>query len=155
MQDEKFMLEAIQEARLAAEAGEMPVGCVVEMDGKIIARAHNECETAHDPTAHAEILAIRRAAQAVGGWRLDRATLYVTLEPCPMCAGAIMQSRLKRLVFGASDPGQGCAGSLYRITEDPAFPHFCPGCGGIMEDECAAVLKDFFSVLRKKQSTRE
>ena len=150
MQDEKFMREALAESHLAAEAGEMPVGCVIVMDDQIIARAHNECESAHDPTAHAEMLAIRRAAQAVGGWRLDRATLYVTLEPCPMCAGAIMQSRIKRLVFGADDPGQGCAGSLYRITEDPAFPHFCPGHGGILEDECAAILKDFFADLRKK-----
>ncbi len=151
MSGEVFMQAALEEARVAAENGEMPVGCVVEMDGEIIARAHNECETAHDPTAHAEILAIRRAAQAVGDWRLDKATLYVTLEPCPMCAGAIMQSRLKRLVFGASDPGQGCAGSLYRITEDPAFPHFCKSCGGLMEDECASVLKAFFGDLRKKQ----
>lgn len=150
MQDEKFMREAVQQARLGAEAGEMPVGCVIEMDGKIIARAHNECESAHDPTAHAEILAIRRAAEAIGDWRLDKATLYVTLEPCPMCAGAIMQGRLKKLVFGASDPGQGCAGSLYRITEDPAFPHFCPGHGGILEDECSAILKEFFGGLRKK-----
>ena len=150
MQDEKFMREALAEARLAAEAGEMPVGCVIVMDNQIIARAHNECESAHDPTAHAEMLAIRRAAQAVGGWRLDRAALYVTLEPCPMCAGAIMQSRIKRLVFGADDPGQGCAGSLYRITEDPAFPHFCPGHGGILGDECAAILKNFFAALRKK-----
>ncbi len=107
MQDEKFMLEALKEARIAAEAGEMPVGCVIEMNGEIIARAHNECEASHDPTAHAEILAIRRAANAVGDWRLDKATLYVTLEPCPMCAGAIMQGRLNKLVFGASDPGQG------------------------------------------------
>ena len=142
----------MKEAELAAQAGEMPVGCVVEMDGEIIARSHNECEASHDPTAHAEILAIRRAAQAVGGWRLDRATLYVTLEPCPMCAGAIMQSRIKRLVFGASDPGQGCAGSLYRITEDPAFPHFCPSCGGILEDNCACILKDFFSTLRHRHT---
>ena len=155
MQDEKFMREAMAEARLAAESGEMPVGCVIVMDGEIIARAHNECEAAHDPTAHAEILAIRRAARAVGGWRLDAATLYVTLEPCPMCAGAIMQSRVRRLVFGASDPGQGCAGSLYRIPEDPAFPHFCPCCGGVLEDECAALLKDFFSALRKKPSCEE
>ena len=155
MQDEKFMLEALKEARIAAEAGEMPVGCIIEMDGEIIARAHNECEAAHDPTAHAEILAIRRAAAAVGGWRLDKATLYVTLEPCPMCAGAIMQGRLKQLVFGAPDPGQGCAGSLYRITEDPAFPHFCPSHGGVMEPECADIMKDFFARLRMKHLPKE
>ena len=150
MQDEYFMLEALKEAKAAAAQGEMPVGAVMEMDGRIIARAHNECEAAHDPTAHAEILAIRMAAEAVGGWRLDRVSLYVTLEPCPMCAGAIMQARLKRLVFGAPDPGQGCAGSLYRITEDPAFPHFCPSHGGVLENECAGIMKDFFSRLRRK-----
>lgn len=149
MQDEKWIQEALKEAQLAADAGEMPVGCVIEMDGKIIARSHNECEARHDPTAHAEILAIRRACAQVGDWRLDRATLYVTLEPCPMCAGAIMQSRIKKLVFGAADPGQGCAGSLYRITEDPAFPHFCPSHGGILESDCSKILKDFFAHLRK------
>jgi len=151
MRDEEFMKEALLEAQLALESGEMPVGCVIEMDGKIIARAHNECEATHDPTAHAEILAIRRASAKVGDWRLDGATLYVTLEPCPMCAGAVMQSRLKKLVFGASDPGQGCAGSLYRIPEDPAFPHFCPSHGGVMEEKCSAIMKNFFAGLRRKQ----
>ena len=144
MSGEVFMQAALEEARVAAENGDMPVGCVVEMDGKIIARAHNECEAAHDPTAHAEILAIRRAAQAVGDWRLDKATLYVTLEPCPMCAGAIVQGRVSRLVYGAEDPACGCAGSVYRIPEDPAFNHFCRSDGGLLREECREKLDAFF-----------
>ena len=122
MTDADFMREALVEARLAAVAGEMPVGCVIARDGEILARAHNECEARRDATAHAELLAIRRASAAAGDWRLNRCTLYVTLEPCPMCAGAIVQARVGRLVYGAADPGQGCAGSLYRICEDPASP---------------------------------
>ena len=136
------------EAWLAAQAGEMPVGCVIVRDGAIIARAHNECEALDDATAHAELLAIRRASAACGDWRLNRCTLYVTLEPCPMCAGAIMQARVGRLVYGAADPSQGCAGSLYRIPEDPAFPHFCPSDGGVLAGECEALLKDFFRRMR-------
>ena len=148
MTDTDFMREALKEARLAAEAGEMPVGCVIVRDGAIIARAHNECEALDDATAHAELLAIRRASAAVGDWRLNRCTLYATLEPCPMCAGAIVQARVGRLVYGAADPGQGCAGSLYRIPEDPAFPHFCPSDGGVLAGECQALLDDFFQQRR-------
>ena len=150
MQDEDFMREALQEAERAAQIGEMPVGCVMVRDGVIIARAHNECEMRHDATAHAEMLAIRRASRTVGDWRLSGATLYVTLEPCPMCAGAIMQSRIRRLVFGACDPGQGCAGSLYRIPEDPAFPHFCICVGGVLADDCSRLLTAFFQRIRSK-----
>ena len=142
--DAGFMREALAEARLAGAAGEMPVGCVIVRDGKIVARAHNECEARHDATAHAELLAIRRAGAALSDWRLGGCTLYATLEPCPMCAGAIVQARVGRLVFGAADPGQGCAGSLYRIPEDPAFPHFCQSDGGVLAEECRAPLDDFF-----------
>ena len=149
MTDVDFMREALAEARLAADAGEMPVGCVIARDGEIVARAHNECEALRDATAHAELLAIRRASAAAGDWRLNRYTLYVTLEPCPMCAGAIVQARVGRLVFGAPDPGQGCAGSLYRIPEDPAFPHFCPCDGGVLEGECEALLRNFFAQMRR------
>ena len=145
-----FMREALAEARLAAKAGELPVGCVIVRDGSIIARAHNECEALRDATAHAEVLAIRRASAASGDWRLQRCTLYVTLEPCPMCAGAILQARVGRLVYGAADPGQGCAGSLYRICEDPAFPHFCPSEGGLLAEECSALLKGFFEKARRQ-----
>ena len=151
MTDADFMREALAEARLAAGAGEMPVGCVIARDGRIIARAHNECEARRDATAHAELLAIRRASAAAGDWRLNRCTLYVTLEPCPMCAGAIVQGRVGRLVYGAADPGQGCAGSLYRIPEDPAFPHFCRSEGGVLAEECAALLDTCFEDIRKGQ----
>ena len=154
MTDADFMREALVEARLAAVAGEMPVGCVIARDGEILARAHNECEARRDATAHAELLAIRRASAAAGDWRLNRCTLYVTLEPCPMCAGAIVQARVGRLVYGAADPGQGCAGSLYRICEDPAFPHFCKSEGGVLEGECQAMLNAFFKGLRKGSSRK-
>lgn len=149
MTDAGFMREAIAEARLAAAAGEMPVGCVIVRAGEIIARAHNACEALRDATAHAELLAIRRASAASGDWRLNNCTLYVTLEPCPMCAGAIVQARVGRLVYGAADPGQGCAGSLYRLCEDPAFPHFCKSEGGVLAEECARLLKRFFEQARK------
>ena len=145
MTDTDYMHEALVEARLAAEAGEMPVGCVIVRDGAIIARAHNECEALDDATAHAELLAIRRASAACGDWRLNRCTLYVTLEPCPMCAGAIVQARVGRLVYGTANPDQGCAGSLYRICEDPAFPHFCPSDGGILREACEGLLSAFFA----------
>ena len=145
MTDADYMHEALVEARLAAEAGEMPVGCVIVRDGAIIARAHNECEALDDATAHAELLAIRRASAACGDWRLNRCTLYVTLEPCPMCAGAIVQARVGRLVYGTANPDQGCAGSLYRICEDPAFPHFCPSDGGILREACEGLLSAFFA----------
>lgn len=148
MKDADYMKEALAEAQLAAEAGEMPVGCVIVRDGAIVARAHNECEARHDATCHAEMLAIRRASEALGDWRLNGCTLYVTLEPCPMCAGAISQARVGRLVFGAADPAQGCAGSLYRIPEDPAFTHFCPCDGGVMRDACSKLLDAFFQKRR-------
>ena len=146
--DTDYMREALHEAEAAAEAGEMPVGCVIVRDGEIIARARNACEARKDATAHAELLAIQRASAACGDWRLNRCTLYVTLEPCPMCAGAIMQARIGRLVYGAPNPGQGCAGSLYRIPEDPAFPHFCPSDGGVLAGECAALLRRFAEGIR-------
>ena len=150
MTDADYMKEALAEAKLAAAEGEMPVGCVIVREGEIIARARNACEARRDATAHAELLAIRRASAACGDWRLNRCTLYATLEPCPMCAGAIVQARVGRLVYGAADPGQGCAGSLYRVTEDPAFPHFCPSDGGVLAGECEEVLKEFFSRRRNR-----
>ena len=150
MNDADFMREALEEAKLAGAAGELPVGCVIVRDGEIIARAHNECEARRDATAHAELLAIRRASAASGDWRLGGCTLYATLEPCPMCAGAIVQARVGRLVFGAADPGQGCAGSLYRIPEDPAFPHFCPCDGGVLAQDCSSALDAFFRAARQR-----
>ena len=145
MSDTDFMREALAEARLAAESGELPVGCVIVRDGAVIARAHNACEARGDATAHAELLAIREASRVCGDWRLNRCALYVTLEPCPMCAGAIVQARLGRLVYGTPNPAQGCAGSLYRIPEDPAFPHFCPSDGGVLRGDCQALLDTFFN----------
>lgn len=150
MNDADFMLEALKEAEAAAAEGEMPVGCVIARNGAIVARAHNRCEAERDATAHAELLAIRQASRAAGDWRLSGCTLYATLEPCPMCAGAIVQARVGRLVYGAPDPGQGCAGSLYRIPEDPAFPHFCPSDGGVLREACEAKLNAFFDRLRKR-----
>ena len=149
MTDTDFMRLALDEAALAAAEGELPVGCVIARDGRVVARAHNRCEADRDATAHAELLAIRSASKAVGDWRLSGCTLYVTLEPCPMCAGAIVQSRVGRLVYGAPNPAQGCAGSLYRIPEDPAFPHFCPSDGGVLAADCQALLDRFFDGKRK------
>ena len=144
MNDMELMREALAEAQLALDAGEVPVGCVIARNGEIIARGHNLREATGDPTDHAEIVAIRRAAQAVASWRLQDCTLYVTLEPCPMCAGAISQARLSRLVYGAADDKYGCAGSVYRIPEDPAFGHFCKSEGGLLADECADLIRRFF-----------
>jgi len=138
--DRACMREAIAEAKEALAEGEVPVGAVAVYGGKIVARAHNERETGLDPTAHAEVLALRRAAQALGTRRLSAVTLYVTLEPCAMCAGSIVAARLGRLVYGAADKERGCCGSLYRITEDPALDWYCPAEGGCLADECAAVL---------------
>lgn len=148
MSDPDFMREAIREAGIALSEGETPVGCVIVRNGEIVARAHNEREKTHDPTAHAEILAIRRAARA--DWRLSGTTMYVTLEPCPMCAGAISQARIERLVFGAADPEAGCAGSVYRIPEDPAFSHFCRCEGGLLAEDCMQLLQSFFKIRRQK-----
>lgn len=144
MSDLELMREALAEARLALAEGELPIGCVIARNGEIIARGHNLRQQTNDPTAHAEIVAMRRASKILNSWRLDGCTLCVTLEPCPMCAGAISQARVSRLVYGAADERYGCAGSVYRIPEDPAFNHFCPCDGGILEEECAALLHDFF-----------
>lgn len=146
--DALMMQEALREAELALAEGELPIGCVIVREGAIIARAHNEREQTCDPSAHAEVVAMRRAAKALHSWRLNGCTLYVTLEPCPMCAGAISQARVERLVYGAPDPAQGCAGSVYRIPEDPAFSHFCRSDGGIMQDECSNILNRFFAKKR-------
>ena len=149
MGDAAWMAEALVEAEAAAREGEIPVGCVIVRDGQLVARGHNLREQTGDPTAHAEVVAIRRAAQALGCWKLEGCTLYVTLEPCPMCAGAISQARISRLIYGASDPAYGCAGSVYRIPEDPAFNHFCICDGGVREADCRSLLENFF--LRRRQ----
>ena len=142
--EERMMALALEQASLALVAGEIPVGAVIARGDAVIAAAHNRRELDQDPTAHAEVVAIRQAARALGGRRLTGCTLYVTLEPCPMCAGAIVMAGLDRVVYGASDPQQGCTGSVYRITEDPAFSHFCPADGGVLAEECRALLESFF-----------
>lgn len=148
MDDLAAMRAAIAEAEQALAEGEMPVGCVILKGGALVARGHNLREQTGDPTAHAEVVALRRAARETGDWRLEGCTLYVTLEPCPMCAGAISQARISRLVFGAADARYGCAGSVYRIPEDPAFNHFCRSEGGLLAEECAALIRRFFGARR-------
>ena len=135
---------AIAEAERAAEHGDVPIGAVVVRDGEVLARACNEREFASDPTAHAEVLALRAAAKAVGSWRLNDATMYVTLEPCPMCAGALVLARVARLVYGPPDPRAGAAFSLYNIVGDPRLNHEVAVTPGVLEDECAALLRSFF-----------
>ena len=139
------MQEALAEARLALASGEVPVGAVVVLDGEIIGRGHNQRETQKDPTAHAEMLAIREAARYLNRWRLTNATLYVTLEPCPMCAGVIVNARLRRLVFGAYDSKAGAVISLMNLVQDRRLNHFVEVYDGICQDECAALLQDFFT----------
>jgi tRNA(adenine34) deaminase len=139
-----MMQQALALARAAAMLGEVPVGSVVAYRGRIIAQSFNLRETLEDPTAHAERLALTLAGRALGTWRLDDCTLYVTLEPCPMCAGAIVQARLGRLVYGADDPKAGACRSLYRIADDPRLNHRVTVVSGLLKDECGAVLTDFF-----------
>lgn len=143
--DRKMMNLALSEARLALSEGEIPVGAVIVKNGEVIARARNTRETQNDPTGHAEINALRTAASILTSWRLNGCTIYVTLEPCCMCASAIMQARLSRVIFGAYDQQAGGCSSLYRLTEDPAFNHFAPADGGLMEDECRTLMDEWLS----------
>ncbi len=145
---EKWMRRALDEARAAFEEGEVPVGAVVVHEDRIIASAHNQRETLNDPTAHAEMIAITQAAQTLGSWRLLDCTLYVTLEPCPMCAGAIVQARIPTVVYGASDPKAGACHTLYQITEDPRLNHRAVVLGGVLREECRNILREFFAQQR-------
>src|SRR5580658_3783910 len=149
--DDYFMSEALRQAARAYEAGEVPVGAVVVRGGKIIARAFNQVELLKDATAHAEMLALTQAEGAVGDWRLTDCTLYVTKEPCPMCAGAIVHTRLARVVFGASDPKGGAAGSAMNLLQFPTLNHRCDITQGLREAECRALLKNFFAEQRAKK----
>ena len=139
---------ALDEARHAAEHGDVPVGAVALIDGRVVARRHNEREQSGDPTAHAEVLALRDAAQAIGSWRLDAVSLVVTLEPCAMCAGALVAARVGRLVFGATDPKAGACGSLYQLCADPRLNHELPVTGGLLAQECGQMLAAFFAARR-------
>lgn len=152
--DEQYMHLAIEEARKAAAMGEVPIGAVIEKEGKIIASAHNLREIEQKATAHAELLAIEAACRAVGFWRLNGCTLYVTLEPCPMCAGAIVQSRIERLVYGAADPKGGCAGTLMNLVQDDRFNHRAEITAGVLAEECGAMLSDFFKALRTNRRNK-
>jgi len=146
--DEYFMRFALREAQRAPEHEDVPIGAVVVRDGELIGAGHNERELRQDPTAHAEVIALQAAARAVGGWRVLDAVLYVTLEPCAMCAGAIVLSRIPRVVYGASDPKAGAAGSVLDVLGEPRLNHRPEVAGGLLADECATLLTDFFASRR-------
>ena len=148
--DEFYMGKAIEEAKIAAAVGEIPVGAIVIYQKKAIARAYNLRETLPCATAHAELLAIEKACRALGRWRLTGCTLYVTVEPCPMCAGAIVNSRLDRIVYGCDDPKGGAVRSLFQIVDNPALNHRVEVTAGVRADECAAIMRDFFRSRRRK-----
>ena len=151
LSDDEAMALALVQAREAAAAGEVPVGAVALRNGRVVAARHNEREATGDPTAHAEMLALRDAASGMGGWRLSGVTLVVTLEPCPMCAGALLAARLDRLVFGASDPRAGSCGSLYNLCVDPRFNHELALTSGVRAEQCADLLTSFFSSKRRSE----
>ena len=148
-EDRLWMLEALAEARRAGELGEVPIGAVVVREGEVVGRGHNRREIDGDPLAHAEILAIREAARRLGGWRLSGCTLYATLEPCPMCAGALVNSRVERLVYAAPDPKAGYCGSLGNVVQDPRLNHRLEVTAGVLAEECGALLSGFFADLRR------
>ncbi|GIW86814.1 MAG: tRNA-specific adenosine deaminase [Isosphaeraceae bacterium] len=153
--DRVFMARALELARVAADLGEVPVGAIVVRSGRVIAEGYNLRETLEDPTAHAERLALTLAGRSLNSWRLDGCTLYVTLEPCPMCAGAILQARVPRVVYGARDPKAGACESLYRLLDDPRLNHRAECLGGVLADPCGAILSDFFRVRRPNRHPAE
>lgn len=150
--DEKWMRQAIKQAKKAEKLEEVPIGCVIVHNDKIIARGYNRRNTDHTSLAHAEMMAIKKACKKIGDWRLEECTLYVTLEPCQMCAGAIVQSRVKRVVIGAMNKKAGCAGSIFNLLEEDRFNHKAEVTRGILEEECAEMMSEFFRGLRAKKS---
>ena len=154
MMEEMFMKEALKEAELAFSDDEVPVGAVILRDGEIVGRGRNGRETLKDPTCHAEIMAIRDAAARLGGWRLHQCEMYVTMEPCPMCAGAILQARIKKLYIGAMDPKGGACGSLLNLVQDQRFNHYVEMETGILESECRTIVRKFFNNLREKRGRK-
>lgn len=150
---ERYMKEAIRQAKKAAALGEVPIGCVIVREEKIIGRGYNRRNTDKSTLAHAEISAIRKASRALGDWRLEDCTLYVTLEPCQMCAGAIVQARIPETVIGCMNPKAGCAGSVYNLLEEPGFNHRVRVLRGVLEQECSGMLKTFFKGLRQRLKT--
>jgi tRNA(adenine34) deaminase len=149
-QDERFMRAALREAAAAEEAGDVPIGAVIVKDGQLIGKAHNQRELLQDPTAHAEMIALTQAAEKVGSWRLEGCTIYVTLEPCPMCAGALVMGRVVRLVYGCDDPKAGACGTLYDIVRDARLNHRLEVRKGVLAEECSSILTTFF---RKKRNS--
>ena len=151
MTDEQLMRAAIREAGKAEALGETPIGCVIAREGKIIARGYNRRMTDKQTLAHAELFAIRKACKKAGDWRLEDCTLYVTLEPCPMCAGAIVQARIPRVVYGASNPKAGCAGSVLNLLDEPRFNHQAAVEAGVLGETCADLMRAFFRALRENK----
>ncbi|MEJ8777154.1 tRNA adenosine(34) deaminase TadA [Pseudogracilibacillus sp. ICA-222130] len=151
--DEKFMKEALEEAKKAALRNEVPIGAVVVYNDEIIARGSNIREESETTLSHAELVAIEQANKVIGSWRLEDCTLYVTLEPCVMCAGTIVQSRMKRVVYGAIDPKGGCAGTLMNLLDESRFNHQVEVTSGVLEENCRVLLQDFFKQLRKKKTS--
>jgi tRNA(adenine34) deaminase len=152
--DEYFMREALRQAQKAYAAGEVPIGAIVVRAGKIIARAYNQVELLKDATAHAEMLALTQAEAAVGDWRLTDCDLYVTKEPCAMCAGALVHTRIRRVIFGCADPSAGAAGSVINLLQMPGFNHRSDIASGVLQHECAAILQNFFRERRDEQEPR-
>ena len=148
---EKYMKDAIRQAKKAAALGEVPIGCVIVHDGQVIGRGYNRRNTDKSTLAHAEITAIKRASKKLGDWRLEDCTLYVTLEPCQMCAGAIVQARIPEVMIGCMNPKAGCAGSIYNLLQEPAFNHQVRITKGVLEEECSQMLSGFFKELREKK----
>ena len=148
MSDEEMMERALAFARMAQAIDEVPVGAVIAIGDRVIAAAHNEREVAHDPTAHAEMLALKSASRVLGRWRLDDATIFVTLEPCAMCAGALVNARIARLVYGAEDPKTGAVRSLFRIADDQRLNHRIAITSGVLAEPCGAILRDYFRAKR-------
>ena len=149
--DEKYMRAALREAKKAYALGEVPIGCVLVADGRIIARGYNRRKTDHNTLSHAELNAIRKASKKTGDWRLEQCTMYVTLEPCQMCAGAIVQARIPKVYIGTMNPKAGCAGSLLNLLQFPAFNHQVEIESDILQEECAALLSGFFKEMRQKK----
>jgi tRNA(adenine34) deaminase len=147
---EKWMRRALDQARQAYELEEAPIGAIVVHDERVIGEGHNQRELLNDPTAHAEMIAITQAAEELGSWRLLDCTLYVTLEPCPMCAGAIVQARIPRVVYGTTDPKAGACHTLYQITDDARLNHRAGVIGGVLREECQALLREFFALQRSR-----
>ena len=150
-QDEKYMKEAIKQAKKAADIGDVPIGCVIVYEDKIIARGYNKRNKMHTTLAHAELLAIQKASKVLNDWRLEECTMYVTLEPCQMCAGAIVQARIPKVVIGAMNPKAGCAGSVINILQMERFNHQVETVYGVLEEECSIIMKDFFQMVREKK----